>query len=170
LGVIIEVDETVLSRRGIIREPTNTDDETPSTVWIVGAVDHTDQKNFFVKRVENRTINTLSRVLESEVCVGSKLYSDGYPSYPAVAHNLNLIHNVVNHSRGFVAPDGTHTNNIEGFWAHLKNSMRKEHGVKRCNIDNWLVIYTFRRRYIMHCSREELSQIFVELLQYFFRN
>lgn len=47
LNVIVEADETVLSGRGIIRAPTNTDDNTAFTVWIVGLIDHTDQKNFF---------------------------------------------------------------------------------------------------------------------------
>jgi hypothetical protein len=40
-NVIVEVDETVLSRKGINRETTSTDDSTPSTGWIVGDVDHT---------------------------------------------------------------------------------------------------------------------------------
>jgi hypothetical protein len=64
------------------------------------------------------------------------LYSDGHPSYPGVAHNLNLRHHVVNYNRGFVAPDCTHNNSIEGFWAHLKSTMRKQHGVRRENIED----------------------------------
>lgn len=68
----------------------------------------------------------MTRVFEPVVSVGSILHSDGYPSYLAVADNLNLAHHVVNHSRGFVSVDGTHTNNIEGFGAHLKSSIRKE--------------------------------------------
>ncbi|KAF0990324.1 hypothetical protein HZS_5421 [Henneguya salminicola] len=40
LNIIVEADETVLSRRGIIREPTSTDDSTPGTLWIVGLIEH----------------------------------------------------------------------------------------------------------------------------------
>jgi hypothetical protein len=168
LGVVVECDETVLSRRGIIREPTTTDDTTRGTVWIVGVIDHTRERNFFVKRIENRQIMTLSESLESVIFVGSRLFTDGHPSYPGVASNLSLVHSVVNHNRGFVASDGTHTNNIEGFWSHLKSSMRKENGVQREKIDDWLNFYTFRRRYLMHCNREEFAEIYIEILKYYF--
>lgn len=170
LGVVVEADETVLSRRGVIREPTSTDDSLAGTVWIVGVIDHTNEKNFFLKRVENRQVVTLTRLFESVICVESKLYSDGYPSYPGVARNLGIDHNVCNHTHGFVAEDGTHTNNIEGFWSHLKSSMRKENGVQRVNIDNWLIMYTFKRRYLMHCSRDEFAVIYIEILQYYFND
>jgi hypothetical protein len=167
LGVIVEADETVLSRRGIIREPTSTDDALGGTVWIVGLIDRTNEKNFYLKRVENRQIMTMTGAFDGVICVGSILYSDGHPSYPGVTRNLGLTHQVVNHSVGFVAEDGTHTNNIEGFWAHLKSCMRKENGVKRVNIDGWLEMYTFRRRYLMNCTREEFSMIFIEVLRYY---
>jgi hypothetical protein len=78
------------------------------------------------------------------------LYSDGYPSYPLVADELGLRHHVVNHSFGFVAADRTNTNTIEDFWSHLKSTMRKENGIKRINIDRWLIRYTFRRRYLLN--------------------
>jgi hypothetical protein len=65
--------------------------------------------------VENRSVECLSTALEGRICVGSFLYGDGHPSYPGVARNLALSHKVVNHSIGFVASDGTHTNNIETY-------------------------------------------------------
>lgn len=168
-NVVVEADETVLSRRGIIRSPTSTDDNQRETVWIVGLVDLTNSKNFFLQRVPNRTINTLTRTFEGVISIGSLLHTDGYPTYPSVAENLCISHRVVNHSRSFVAEDGTHTNNIEGFWAHLKSSMRKENGVKRSNIDNWLKLYTFRRRYVMHADRIELVELYIELLKIIFQ-
>jgi len=36
----------------------------------------------------------------------------------------------------------TQTNYIEGFWSHLKSTMRKENGVQRNFIDNWIAQYT----------------------------
>lgn len=77
----------------------------------------------------------LGNVLQGVFIVSGRLYSDCYLSYPGVASNLGLFHNVVNHSRGFVILDGTHTKNIEGFWSHLKGSTRNENGVKKTNID-----------------------------------
>jgi hypothetical protein len=51
------------------------------------------------------------------------LYTDGYPPYPSTARNYNFNHHAVNYSEDFRAVDGTHSNNIEGFWVHLKRSM-----------------------------------------------
>ncbi|KAF0985877.1 hypothetical protein HZS_2585 [Henneguya salminicola] len=97
LNVIVEANKTALSQRGILRELTSTDDSTSGTVWIVGLIDHSPEKNFYLKRVANRKITTLSRLFEDAIYVGSKLCSDGYPSYPGVARNLGISHNVVNH-------------------------------------------------------------------------
>lgn len=165
---IVEIDETVLSRRGIIRNPTSFDEIRSDTVWILGCIDRNDEKNFWIKRIENRQSYTMIRSLDGVISVGSILYSDGHPSYPRVAEELGLYHRVVNHSVGFVAADGTNTNTIEGFWSHLKAKMRKENGVKRVNIDRWLIRYTFRRRYVMNATREEFASIFIKVLKYLF--
>lgn len=168
IGVTVEIDETVLSRRGIIRSPTSTSDQTADTVWIGGAIDNTPQRNFFLIRLANRRVDTLTAAFMGKILIGSVLHSDGYPSYPQTAENLALEHRVVNHTTGFVSRDGVHTNNQEGFWSHLKSSMRKEHGVHRHNIDEWLNEYTFKRRYLICASPEEFSLIFIELLKYLF--
>lgn len=168
-SVIIECDETVISRRGVIRNPSALDDSVQDTVWIFGAIDSTNNKNFLLKRIENRTISALTNALAGNVQPGSILHTDGYASYPRVAANLNLAHRIVNHNAGFVTIDGIHTNNIEGFWAHLKSSMRKENGVKRVNIDNWLVSYTFKRRYILNATRIELKVLYIEILRILLR-
>ncbi|KAG0420632.1 hypothetical protein EQH57_0073 [Dictyocoela roeselum] len=165
---IVEADETVLSRRGIIRYPTSTDDEAKDTVWIFGAIDENDKQNFLLKRIKNRKTDTITNVLEGKIGVCSKFHTDGYPSYPGVAENLCLKHKLVDHSKGFKSLDGTHTNNIEGFWAHLKGTMRKEHGVMRKNIDNWILEYTFKRRFLMNSSKEEFEDVFSEILKLYF--
>ncbi|KAG0420323.1 hypothetical protein DMUE_6346, partial [Dictyocoela muelleri] len=111
VGVIVEADETVLCRRGTIPYPTSADDKKPETTWILGAIDNTIERNFFIKRVRNKEINTLEFAMKGIIGVGSKLHIDGHPSYPTVARNLGLNHKVVIHTEGFKAPDGTHTNN-----------------------------------------------------------
>lgn len=168
LNTIVEVDETVLSRKGIIRSPTSNEDYTISTVWILGAY-CVETGGFILKRIPNRRIETLTEVLGKSLLIGTMLFSDGYPSYPSVAENLGVSHRVVNHNRGFINEDGTHTNNIEGFWSHLKSSMRKENGVKRTNIDNWLIQYTFKRRYIMGASKEEFAALFIAIIKLYFQ-
>lgn len=67
---------------------------------------------------------------EEKIKCGSDLYKDGHKPYPKVSENLGLSHFVVNHSKGFVAPDYPYNNNQERFWSHSKASMRKEQRVK----------------------------------------
>ncbi|KAG0434099.1 hypothetical protein DMUE_5301, partial [Dictyocoela muelleri] len=43
---IVEIDETVLCRRGIIRYPTTADDELKDTIWILGAIEAKNKKNY----------------------------------------------------------------------------------------------------------------------------
>ncbi|KAG0438105.1 hypothetical protein DMUE_3302 [Dictyocoela muelleri] len=169
-GKILQIDETVISRRGIIMNPTTHLDEIADTVWILGIIECDNKDRFFLKRLPDRRISTITQALEGIVHVGSILCSDGYPSYPAVAENLCLEHRVVNHSRDFVNEEGEHTNDIESFWSHLKSSMRKENGVKRINIDEWLGEYTFKRRYIVNSEEEDFQNLFVEILKLLFND
>ncbi|KAG0418897.1 hypothetical protein EQH57_0633 [Dictyocoela roeselum] len=169
LGKVVEADETVLCRRKTISSPTDTDDETPDTVWIFGMIDNTPHKNIFVRKVENRQAPTLTDVIGNRINVFSLFCTDGYPSYPIVARNLDLEHKIVNHSEGFVAPDGTHTNNIESLWAILKSEMRKQHGVKREEIDEWSEEFSFRQNFLRGNNIEDFSEIFMRILSGIFR-
>jgi hypothetical protein len=131
----VQCDETAICRRVIIRCPSTTEDTTADTVWLLGCIDDASPPNFYLKKLENRQIETITEALEGVICVGSWFYTDGYSSYPQVARNLGLRHKVVNHSLGFVTQDGIHTNGIEGFWASVKEKMRNEHGIMRANVD-----------------------------------
>ncbi|KAG0420788.1 hypothetical protein EQH57_0003 [Dictyocoela roeselum] len=132
---VVDADKPILCKRKNIKTPTDTDDETPDTVWIFVMIDNTSYKDIFVKKVENRQAPTLNDVIGGRINVFSLFCTDRYPSYPIVARNLNLKHKIVNHSERFVAPDGTHTNNIESLWAILKSEIRKQHGFKRDEIE-----------------------------------
>ncbi len=46
LGLKVEVDETVLCRWGVIRNPSSADDEEKDTVWIIGIIDSVNKENF----------------------------------------------------------------------------------------------------------------------------
>ncbi|KAG0420562.1 hypothetical protein EQH57_0095 [Dictyocoela roeselum] len=115
IGRVVETDETVISRRGTIRNPTKLDDAIKDTIWIFGAIDDSPEKNFILKRVKNRETITLTKALDSLIGVATKLCTDGHPSYPGVCKNPCLKHKFVNHSEGFINDEGVHTNNIEGF-------------------------------------------------------
>ncbi|KKO73759.1 hypothetical protein AAJ76_2480001203 [Vairimorpha ceranae] len=40
--------------------------------------------------------------------------------------NFKLWDHIINHTEGFRSEDGSHTNNIEGFWGHMKGTIRKK--------------------------------------------
>jgi hypothetical protein len=42
--MIVEVDETVHSRKGIIKKPTTLDETRRDTVWIIGGIYNFDEK------------------------------------------------------------------------------------------------------------------------------
>ncbi|KCZ80474.1 hypothetical protein H312_02111, partial [Anncaliia algerae PRA339] len=107
-------------------------------------------------------------VLEGRLRVNSIFFTEGYPSYPTVAENLSLQHHIVNHNEGFVNEDGIHSNNIEGFWSYLKLEMRRQGGVLRNNIDEWLVDFTFRKRYLKNYDFNTVKNIYIEILKIIF--
>ncbi|KAI5152207.1 hypothetical protein ENBRE01_2650 [Enteropsectra breve] len=170
LNYIVECDETVLSRRGIIVNPTTTEDSVRDTVWILGCIDNSPARNFYITRIATRQVNTLYEALRDKINVFSTLYTDGYPSYPQLAERLGLNHRVVNHSHGFTTEDGIHTNNIEGFWSHLKAKMRSQHGVQRRNIDEWIEEYIFERRFLHNTSFDEFNELFMQIIKIIINN
>lgn len=55
-------------------------------------------------------------VIQNFVKPGSTIHTDCWAAYSSLANleDYQYTHNTVNHSVNFVAPDGTHTNTIEG--------------------------------------------------------
>ena len=45
--------------------------------------------------------------------------------------------------------DGTHTNNVENFWTHIKNTFRSMHGVYNSLVPKYLdeIIYRWKRKF-----------------------
>ena len=50
LKIKVEADETVLSRRGVITCLTSLEDDVRDTVWILGVIEETTDKHFFLKK------------------------------------------------------------------------------------------------------------------------
>jgi hypothetical protein len=52
---------------------------------------------------------------------------------------MECQHKIINHSEGFKNADGNHTKFAENLWSRLKSEINKKHGVKRENIENFLL-------------------------------
>jgi len=71
------------------------------------------------------------------------LITDQYRGYCHVSEFME--HRTVNHSVWYVAADGSHTNNIESFWALLKRGIVGQfHKVSRCYLPACIDEFAYR--------------------------
>ncbi len=102
----------------------------------------------------NRQASTLQNVILNNINSGSHIKSDGHPSYPTAIQNCNIehdtefTHEIVNHTHGFINLQGTHTNTIEGFWAHLREFWRERHVISRNRLEKFLSEFKFLKFFI----------------------
>jgi transposase len=58
---------------------------------------------------------------------------------------MGYEHERVSHGHREYARDGVHTNTIDGFWSHFKNSVRGTHrSISRQHMQKYLVEFEFR--------------------------
>lgn len=92
--------------------------------------------------VADTKATTLIPIILNHVEVNSTINSDGARCYSSLGNNFT--HNVVIHQDEFVAADGTHTNNIENVWSHMKNKHRQMHGARETMRKQYLDEFVFR--------------------------
>ncbi|WUR04537.1 DDE-TNP-IS1595 domain-containing protein [Vairimorpha necatrix] len=104
--------------------------ETPSRIEKIGGgntriqIDITAICNGLV--IDNPSKHeTLLEKFKKYILPGTIIVSDGYSSYPKAVANFGSVHELVNHSKGFVNGEGGHTNQIENFWSNLDHDYRK---------------------------------------------
>ena len=86
---------------------------------------------------------TLLPIIEANIKKGSLINTDQWHAYRAIAP-LGYRHMSVNHHREYVR-GSVHTNTIEGFWSHFKNSVRGTHrSISRKHMQKYLVEFEFR--------------------------
>lgn len=71
--------------------------------------------------VPNTSGKILKLIIHTLVDKGSTVITDGWRGYSGLSKDYD--HKVVEHSEGEYVKDGFHTNNIEGFWSHLKRGI-----------------------------------------------
>jgi transposase-like protein len=116
--IIVEVDESKFGKRkhnrGSHREG----------AWVIGGIERTCGRKFFVEVVERRDGVTITDVLSRHILPGSIVHTDLWRGYCGIDDVLGVEHRTVNHSVAFIDHEtGVHTNSIEGKWAALKRKI-----------------------------------------------
>jgi transposase-like protein len=92
--------------------------------WVIGGVERSAEKKFFVEVVERRDSMTILDVLSRHIIPGSIVHTDCWKGYHNIENDLDIAHHTVNHSISFIDYEtDVHTNSIEGKWAGLKNAI-----------------------------------------------
>ena len=139
LGVgIVEVDECCLGRKRKYNRGFHRGQQS----WVVGMVDR-ETKRCHVEVVRNRTGSTLLPIIRQHVVPGTRIHSDEAPVYNALT-GMGYTHSTVCHKRNYVAPDGTHTNNIENLWSHLKTQLKGSRGIQKHKLPHHVAEFVFR--------------------------
>lgn len=138
-NVVVEIDETCLGRkhkyqRGYFRGS--------GQKWVIGLLDR-NTKKVHIQWVPNRTRPILFDIIQRHVQQHSVIHSDEAMVYRTL-NRVGYIHRTLCHQENYVAPDGTHTNNIENHWLHLKNFLREKHGVYTTNLAAYLDEHLYR--------------------------
>ena len=138
LAGTVEIDETCVGRKRKYNRGFHRGQQS----WVFGMVD-IKTKKCHVQVVPNRTRHTLLPIILEHVERGSRIHSDEAPVY----HNLTRLgfdHHTVNHSVNYVGWDGTHTNNIENLWSHLKTTFKASRGFQKHKIHLHVAEFVYR--------------------------
>ena len=88
------------------------------------------------------------------------------PMYQKIQSELGFEHHSrVNHSKRFVAPDGTHTQNIESYWNRIKQLIKRMNGCHRDFLHWYLQEFMCRERF----NEGNFFLNFVEHISLFYR-
>jgi transposase-like protein len=137
---IVEIDETYVG--GKPRKSNEHDDDAPKGTGtgakrgrgtdktpVVGMIDRNNKKAFVKVAMPNgagqrltakQLIDILKTVSKQEN--NNTIITDEFRSYDSLSKN-SFVHLRVDHTKAFSDNNGTHTNNIESFWATLKRGI-----------------------------------------------
>ena len=138
-GVVVEIDESKFVKRKYHRGAA-----VVSKDWVFGGVERGTNRCFMVV-VKDRSQQTLLALIKKYIAPGSIILSDCWKGYKNLRKLLECEHYTVNHTHYFKDPfTHTHTNTIEGTWAHAKRSMPRS-GIRDHLLDNYLCKFVWKR-------------------------
>ncbi len=114
-----------------------------NTQCIFGMLD-TSTKQCVLSIVPNQRAETLLPIINQFCQQHAEIHSDEAPVYQNLTR-YGFVHKTVCHQDNFVSPDGVHTNNIEGFWGHLKAHFRRMNGTNRKMLPLHVDEYMYRQ-------------------------
>ena len=135
-GVVVQIDEAQIGRRKYNRGRVYED------TWVFGAID--DHGKLRLEICDKRNKVTLHSLVQKHVHPGSVIHSDSWKAYNGL-DKLGYAHSTVNHSKEFVAEDGTHTQRIEAQWRAVRRYFCPG-GRRHANMADYLVEYMWRRK------------------------
>lgn len=117
-GRVVEIDEAKFGKRKYNRG------RVIEGQWVFGGIDTTSKKSFYVA-VEDRSQETLLKVIKMWIKPGTTIVSDCWKAYNCL-QNEGFLHLTVNHTYNFVDPNtGANTNTIERQWRDLRAWMQR---------------------------------------------
>ncbi|KAI4292760.1 hypothetical protein PAPHI01_2034 [Pancytospora philotis] len=130
--------------------------------WVFGAID-TTSKEFKMRVVPNRTVETLGPLIREFVARDSTVHSDKHAAYLAFfSRTEEYKHGHVNHKLNFVDPEtGVHTQHIENLWSQFKKFKSRKGYSKLCLLDHYIAEFTLRKKY----DKASKWRLFNELLE-----
>jgi transposase len=160
LGGHVEVDETYVGgkeHRGNLGRPT---ERSSDKTAVFGMVQRGGE--IITRVVPDAKRETLIPLIEQHVTPGAVISSDAWKAYK-ILRRLGYKHAAVNHFREWVRGE-VHTNTLEGFWSHFKNSVRGTHkSISRKHMQKYLREFEFRFNHRKSLS----SEMFDRLIQAF---
>jgi Transposase and inactivated derivatives len=111
LSGVIKVDESFFGKQRSKQDQ----------VIVIGAI-NADSGHIRLETIQNRNRDTLEDFILRNIEKGSTIVTDSWKGY-LYLHSLGYNHIAFNHQEGEFA----HTNQIEGLWSEIKNSMRRTH-------------------------------------------
>lgn len=109
LGIIVETDESKFGKVKYHRG------HRVEGIWVVGGIEHTDERKCFLTTVPNRNAQTMRAIITRYVRPGKIIHMDCRRAYDGIPEwEMDYSHCTVNQYRQFITEDGVHTNRIEG--------------------------------------------------------
>lgn len=141
LSGIVEADEAYLGGKMIFIGQKR---YWKNKVSMIGAVEQGGRIKSQI--IDGSSATTILPYIRSNIRKGSTLFTDQAAVYYRTRENYT--HRTVNHRKHSFSYNGVHTNTIEGFWSHLKRSLKGTyHGVSADYLQSYINESVFRHNY-----------------------